>query len=355
MKTRPVLEGEALNEIALKQYMHQQNLISKPDQDMEVLQFSNGFSNLTYLLKIEGKELVLRRPPFGAIKRGHDMGREFKVLSNLKTVFNKIPEAYCYTDDDAVLGAPFYIMEKMDGIILNLKAAKAMEVKSEDFKTISDKWLDTFVELHNVDYEAAGLSDLGRPDGYVERQITNWSKQYLKAATEEVPAAKKVMAWMDENQPKSYDHALIHNDYRYDNIVFKDDSWQEVIAVLDWEMCTLGDPLMDLGTTIAYWTMNADHDMLKTGIPSPTILPGNPGRNEVVQRYAQKSGREIKNLMFYYVYGLFKIAVIAQQIYYRYKKGLTKDPRFAYLNKSSEMLCMMALQAIEKKRIENIF
>ncbi len=354
-KTREVLKGEELNIENLKQYLLGLDLISDTTSELNVRQFTNGFSNLTYLLKIENKEYVLRRPPFGAIKRGHDMNREYKVLSHLKKEFSKIPEVYGYTEDPEIIGSSFYIMEKIDGIILNAKEAKQRQVSAEEFPIIANSWLDTFVELHNVDYKAAGLGDLGRPEGYVDRQVTNWGKQYIKAATEDVQAAKQVMEWMEANQPKEYNFSLIHNDFKYDNIVFKDESWKEVRAVFDWEMCTLGDPLMDLGTSIAYWTMESDGDMLKQGIPSPTSMPGNPGRNEVVEMYANKSGRNINNLVFYYVYGLFKIAVIAQQIYYRYHKGLTKDPRFAYLNKSSELLCLMALQAIQKNRIEKLF
>lgn len=354
-KTRPVLKGEELNADKLRKYLYEQELIAATSSELEVRQFTNGFSNLTYLLKTEGKEYVLRRPPFGAIKRGHDMGREYNVLRHLNKSFAKTPKVYVYTEDQNIIGASFYIMEKVEGIILNAKEAKQRNVPANEFPIIANSWLDTFVELHQVDYEAAGLGNLGRPEGYVERQVTNWGKQYLKAATEEVPAAKKVMEWMQANQPKAYSYSLIHNDYKYDNIVFKDDSWKEVRAILDWEMCTLGDPLMDLGTSIAYWTMPTDGDMVKQGIPSPTVMEGNPGRTAIVEMYAQKSGRPINHLVFYYVYGLFKIAVIAQQIYYRYHKGLTTDPRFAGLNKASALLCTMALQAVRKNRIEHLF
>ena len=189
-------------------------------------------------------------------------------------------------------------------------------------------------------------------EGYVERQVTNWGKQYLKAATKDVPSAEKVMQWMQENQPKNYQHCLIHNDYKYDNVVFKDNSWKEITAVLDWEMATLGDPLMDLGTSLGYWTLASDHDFVKQGIPSPTIFEGNPMRSEIVASYAKKSGRDIHNMVFYYVFGLFKIAVIAQQIYYRYSKGLTSDPRFANLDKAAELCCNLALKSIKTNSID---
>ena len=337
-----VRKGEELNEKELKAFLQKEELINDNTSDWKVTQFTHGYSNLTYLIEIENKEYVLRRPPFGAIKRGHDMGREFKVQSGIQKAFPKVPHMYAYTEDEAILGCPFYIMEKVDGIILNVKEAKKRNVSADEFKTIANAWLDTFVALHNVDYKEASLEDLGKPEGYVERQVSNWGKQYLKAATDDVPAAEKVMKWMQEHQPKTYAHSLVH----------KDDSWTEVNAVLDWEMATLGDPMMDLGTSLGYWTMASDHPFVQQGIPSPTIMEGNPGRSEIVELYAQKSGRQIDHLVFYYVFGLFKIAVIAQQIYYRYSKGLTTDPRFAQLNKAAELLCNLSLQAIQKNKID---
>ncbi|WP_247672725.1 phosphotransferase family protein [Aquimarina sp. MMG016] len=347
-----VRKGEELNERTLKDFLKKEGLINNEQSEWQVTQYTHGYSNLTYLLQIEDKEYVLRRPPFGAVKRGHDMSREFKVQSGIHSTFPKVPKMYAYTDDESVLGCQFYIMEKMEGIILSAKEAKKRNIPAGDFETIANSWLDTFVELHNIDYKASGLEDLGRPEGYVERQVLNWGKQYLAAATDDVPAAEKVMKWMEENQPTKYRHSLVHNDFKYDNVVFKDDSWKEVVAVLDWEMATLGDPLMDLGTSLGYWTMASDHPFVQQGIPSPTIMEGNPGRSEIVELYAQKSGRDVNHLVFYYAFGLFKIAVIAQQIYYRYSKGLTTDPRFAQLNKAAELLCNLAFQAIQKKKID---
>lgn len=350
-----VRKGEELNNTNLKQFLKTHELILNISSDLFVSQFPNGFSNLTYLLTYEDKEFVLRRPPQGAIKRGHDMGREYKVLSKLPEVFKKAPKALVFTNNKEIIGAPFYLMEKVEGIILNVQEAKKRKIKPDEFRIIANSWLETFIELHQVDYQSIGLDDLGRPAGYVERQITNWGKQYLKASTQEVPEAFKIMDWMQNKQPLQYSHCLIHNDYKYDNIVFKDDSWLNVCAVLDWEMCTLGDPLMDLGTSLAYWTMSSDGQLVTAGIPSPTVLEGNPSRTEIVQQYALKSDTQIDNLVFYYVYGLFKIAVIAQQIYYRYHQGLTTDHRFATLDKSSEFLCRMAWQAIQKNRVDDLF
>lgn len=350
-----VRKGEELDEDGLKRYLHQNELIHSIDSKIAISQFTNGFSNLTYELKIEEKSFVLRCPPFGAVKRGHDMGREFKVLSNLKTGFDQCPQVYTFSDDKTVMDSPFYIMEKIEGIILTAKEAKNRNIPPEDYKIISNTWLDTLVKLHALDFREIGLEDLGRPIGYVKRQVDNWSKQYLKAATGEVKEAEKVMKWINENQPHQYDHTLIHNDYKYDNVVFADTSWQKINAVLDWEMCTIGDPMMDLGTSLAYWTMSSDGDMIRNGLPSPTMFEGNPGRMDIVQSYATKTGRKIPNLVFYYVFGLFKIAVIVQQIFYRYKKGLTTDKKFANLDKSAQFLCLYALQAIQNNKIEKLF
>jgi|TARA_B110000238_G_scaffold39336_1_gene41643 aminoglycoside phosphotransferase (APT) family kinase protein len=352
MSNQEVRKGEDLPAVKLKQFLQENHLISSIESELFVKQFTHGYSNLTYLLSIENKEYVLRKPPIGAIKRGHDMSREFKVQSAVQKEFSKVPKMFAYTDDAAVLGSEFYIMEKVEGIILNFKEAKKRDIPANDYKTIANAWLDTFTELHQLDYDAIGLTNLGKPEGYVERQVTNWGKQYLKAATKDVPSAEKVMQWMQENQPKNYQHCLIHNDYKYDNVVFKDNSWKEITAVLDWEMATLGDPLMDLGTSLGYWTLASDHDFVKQGIPSPTIFEGNPMRSEIVASYAKKSGRDIHNMVFYYAFGLFKIAVIAQQIYYRYSKGLTSDPRFANLDKAAELCCNLALKSIKTNSID---
>ena len=352
MSNQEVRKGEELPAVKLKQFLQENHLIGSIESELFVKQFTHGYSNLTYLLSIENKEYVLRKPPIGAIKRGHDMSREFKVQSAVQKEFSKVPKMFAYTDDAAVLGSEFYIMEKVEGIILNFKEAKKRDIPANDYKTIANAWLDTFTELHQLDYDAIGLTNLGKPEGYVERQVTNWGKQYLKAATKDVPSAEKVMQWMQENQPKNYQHCLIHNDYKYDNVVFKDNSWKEITAVLDWEMATLGDPLMDLGTSLGYWTLASDHDFVKQGIPSPTIFEGNPMRSEIVASYTKKSGRDIHNMVFYYVFGLFKIAVIAQQIYYRYSKGLTSDPRFANLDKAAELCCNLALKSIKTNSID---
>ena len=353
--TLEVRKEEALNMDNLKQFLYKNNLIDNLKNELQIRRFSGGLSNLTYLLKTDAKEYVLRRPPFGAVKRGHDMAREFKVLSKLQKEFYKIPKAHVFSKDMSIIGSPFYIMDKVDGIIITTKEAKKREINEIGFKEMSNTWLDTFVELHQVDYKAADLIDLGKPEGYVERQITNWSKQYENAKTDDIVESEFVMKWLQSNQPNQYEHSLIHNDFKYDNVMFKDDTWKEIGAVLDWEMCTLGDPLMDLGTSLSYWITESDLDVLKKGLGSPTMFKGNPSRLEMVEMYSKKSGKSIDNLVFYYVYGLFKLAVIVQQIYYRYRKGFTSDARFKNLNQHTQLLFTIAKQAIQKNKIDQLF
>lgn len=348
----PVRKGEELNEKNILAFLVDQGLVSSLHAAIDVQQFSNGYSNLTYLLHVEDKEYVLRSPPNGAVKRGHDMEREFKVLSALKPTFGSVPEAYAYTDDADVIGRPFYIMERIDGIILTADECVERSLGKEDFAPISQQWLSLFVDLHQMDYELIGLSDLGKPDGYVERQVLNWGKQYLKAATMDIPEAHKLMQWMEDKQPREYAQALIHNDYKYDNIVFEDDSWSGVKAVLDWEMCTIGDPLMDLGTSMAYWVMDSDGPAADI-IPSATSIDGNPSREELLHDYSLLSGNDVKHEVFYYAYGLFKIAVIVQQIFFRYKNGLTSNKKFANLDRACALFCKMAWTAVQKNRIQN--
>jgi len=353
-QTRDVLPGEELNVEELQKILIREGIISREGKIESIKQFSQGYSNLTYLIETSQDAYVLRKPPVGATRRGHDMSREYKVISGLYPTFNKVPKPYYFGEEEAI-GSSFYIMEKVDGIILNMDEANRRSISEDNYRKIADTWMDGLVQLHQLDYVSAGLEDLGKPDGYVERQVRNWSKQYLKVAIEDLKVVRDVMAWLDENQPTEYNNALIHNDYKYDNVVFVDDTWEELRAILDWEMCTLGDPLMDLGASLSYWTMESDGPLMMSGIPSPTIHKGNPGRQEIVSMYERKMEKPVRKLVFYYVFGLFKLAVIAQQIYYRFHHGMTQDKKFERLEKAAEMLCTVGVQAIQKKRIEDLF
>ena len=350
-----VRKGEELDKIKISKFFFDNNLISTKNIEPNIQQYSNGYSNLTYLINFEESNFVLRCPPKGAVKKGHDMSREYNVLSKLNTSFNKVPKTYIYNDDLSILNCPFYVMEMIDGIILTGKEVNKRNIKADDFGKISKVWLETFVELHSLDYKSIGLENLGRPNGYIDRQIEIWSKQYNIAKTTEIESANKVIKWLFENKPSLQNTSIIHNDYKYDNVVFKDENWNKINSILDWEMCTIGDPLMDLGTSIAYWTMSNDHPLILNGLKSPTIFEGNPSRSKIVELYCKKTNTKIDDFVFYYVYGLFKIAVIVQQIFFRFKKGLSSDQKFSKLDKYAKVLSDTAWQSIQKMQIENLF
>ena len=327
-QAQKVREGESLNIEQLQAYLKEH--LEGFSDDIEISQFPSGYSNLTYLLKSGKKEYVLRRPPFGAnIKSAHDMGREFRVLSALKPIYGQVPQPVLYCEDESVIGAPFYLMERVKGIILRNQPPKGLELTPELMRSISAAAVDNLADLHSLDIEQSGLISMGKPEGYVERQVEGWTKRYYHAETERIDGMDQTAKWMQENQPTESSVAFIHNDYKYDNLVLDPENPNQIIAVLDWEMATVGDPLMDLGTSLGYWAEANDSPALKPF--SLTWTPGNLNRQQVVERYAQRRGIEIPDMLFYYVFGAFKIGVIVQQIYARYKKGHTQDPRFAGL------------------------
>ena len=347
-----VRKGEEIDTEKLGSYLESIN----PDWsgEVSVKQFPSGYSNLTYFLEVNGHELVLRRPPFGAnVKSGHDMSREYRVMKALKDNFGKVPIVYAHTADEDILGAEFYIMERVKGVVVRGRGLKSGGV--EAYPQIADAWLNTLVELHSTDYAAAGLEDLGRPKGYNRRQIEGWTRRYVKAKTGDAKIIEKVMEWLNQRIPEESEHSLIHNDYKYDNVMFNPSDWSEVLAVLDWEMATLGDPLMDFGTTISYWSEEEDIAHFGELISLPTYLEGNPSKVELLKMYEERSGRDLSNIVYYYVYGLFKTAVVVQQIFYRYFHGHTQDKRFAGLGEAAKMMCFKASRAIEKDRIDQLF
>ena len=320
-------------------------------------QFPSGYSNLTYFLKSSSKEFVLRRPPFGAksLKGGHDMLREYNVLKNLKSQFNKVPKVHLYCDNDDIIGAPFYIMDRVEGYIIRPNLQEQDSPGEEVIRNVSDSLVSTLVELHNVDINEANLNNLGKIDGYVKRQVEGWIKRYNHSKTDIIANMDFVAKWLNDNQPLEVEGSIVHNDFKYDNLVLDKNNHSKITAVLDWEMATIGDPFMDLGTTLGYWMDKNDLPELKLFQLSATTLDGNPTREGILEMYESKSGKTIPNPVFYYVFGLFKIAVIAQQIYFRYKKGFTKDRRFGLLNLAVMSLSIMAKQAIIKNRLSNLF
>jgi aminoglycoside phosphotransferase (APT) family kinase protein len=351
-----VRQGEALDTARLEAYFSALSArIPGLDGSITVEQFPSGHSNLTYLLRVGDREFVLRRPPFGArIRTAHDMRREYHILSHLADVYPSVPRPLLYCEDDSVLGAPFYVMERLRGVILRASAPKGLALPPLLMRNLSQNFVDNLVEIHGVDYEAAGLGDLGHPVGYVRRQTEGWTERYHNARTDDVPDIERVAAWLADHMPPEAGASLIHNDYKYDNLVLDPADLSRIIGVLDWEMATIGDPLMDFGTTLGYWVDPTDPEELQSLPFGLTALPGNLDRRELAQRYAERSGRDLSNVLFYYVYALFKIAVIVQQIYARYKAGFTKDQRFAGMIYVVQVLGKTAVLAIEKGRIDDL-
>jgi aminoglycoside phosphotransferase (APT) family kinase protein len=294
-----------------------------------IKQFSGGASNLTYAISFDNKEYILRRPPFGKkAKSAHDMGREYRVMQKLKPVYPYVPTMVAFCQDESVLGCDFYVMERLIGIIPREDMPRGLVTTPEQNRALCFDVLDRFIELHSVDYAAANLADLGKGDGYVVRQIEGWNKRFLDVKTPDVPDFEKIMAWLHANMPAQVKTCIIHNDYRMDNVVLDPNNPSKVIGVLDWEMATLGDPLMDLGNTLAYWVEANDPPPAQMLRRQPSHLPGMLTRNEVIDNYCGKMNLSTDNFMFYRAYGIFRLAVILQQIYYRFYHGQTKNPAF---------------------------
>jgi len=346
-----VREDEQVDLSKLNSYFDKQS--PELGKVLEVSQFPGGYSNLTYFLKTDtSNEYVLRRPPFGAkhIKGGHDMGREFRVLSMLKIAgYAKIPNPVVFCDDESVLDCSFYVMERVKGVILRAHSAPKMNIDSDTMQKMSEALVDNLAVLHGIDIQTTGLIELGKPEGYVQRQVAGWFRRYQNAQTDDVPAVEQLYQWLTKNLPVENAPTLIHNDYKYDNLVLNANDLSDIVAVLDWEMTTVGDPLMDVGTALSYWAEAGDGLFEKSF--NLTWLPGNLKRQEFADRYATKSGRDLSNILYYYVFGLFKNTVVIQQIYARWKNGFSKDERFAGLMMGVHSLSRVAIRAIERGTI----
>jgi aminoglycoside phosphotransferase (APT) family kinase protein len=321
-------------------------------QHLSVEQFPSGHSNLTYSLQLGHRQMVLRRPPFGSrVKSAHDMGREFHVLSKLHDAYSPAPQVLLYCDDASILGAPFYLMEPIRGIILRRDPPPGLAFTPAIARGLCESFIDNLACLHKIDFAAIGLVDLGRPQGYLERQMSGWVARYHDSKTHDIPEVEQICQWMQQRLPSSSDATLIHNDYKFDNVILDPEALTKIIGVLDWEMCTLGDPLSDLGTALAYWVEAGDPDDLQRLRWGPTNYPGSMTRNELVERYARASGLDVSNMVFYAAFACFKIAVIVQQIYYRYHFGLTKDPRFAAMPEVVQTLFRHSLQTAQSGKL----
>jgi aminoglycoside phosphotransferase (APT) family kinase protein len=344
--SRAVRAGEELDLAQLEPYLRSHF----PDLggELVVKQFPSGHSNLTYSVSLGEKEMVLRRPPFGSkVKSAHDMGREYLVLARLHGAY-PAPRPLLHCTDESVLGAPFYIMERVRGVIIRRNLTPGLELTPDIARKLSESFIDRLAGLHRLNYTALGLGELGKPQGYLERQVRGWIERYSGSKTHDLPEVEPLSAWLHAHMPAQSEATLVHNDYKFDNMVLDPEDITQVKAVLDWEMCTLGDPLTDLGTALAYWVDPGDPPDMQMVRWGPTIVPGMLSRAQLAQRYAERTGRDLSQIVFYYVFAMFKVAVIIQQIYYRYFHGLTKDERFASLGEVARTLMRVGLSATER-------
>lgn len=328
---------------------HLRDKLPAAEGPIEVLQFPGGHSNLTYLLKFGANEYVLRRPPLGPLApKAHDMGREFAILSRLYAVFPPAPRAYYFCEDTSIIGAPFVVLERRKGLVIrNVWPAEL----GEDLglrRRISESLVDTIAALHKVDYNAIGLGGFGKPEGFLERQVKGWADRWHRAKIEDMPILDELVGWLVDTMPKSKEVALIHNDFKLDNVMLDAGDPGKVIGVFDWEMATLGDPMVDLGITLSYWTYS-DNSGESRRI-TPNLWPGFLTRDEVVKRYAEKTGFDVANVDYYEAFALFKMAVVLQQIYVRFYRGQTKDQRFAELGKQVRPLVEKARAVFQQSK-----
>lgn len=328
-QAKQVRQGEELDASAVDAWL--KATLPNLEGSATITQYSGGASNWTYCLDYPKQSLILRRAPAGTKAKGaHDMGREFRLQQALKPAYNHVPNMLAYCEDASVIGTDFYVMEKLSGIIPRKNLPKALKTTPEQTTALCKNVLDCLVELHQVDHKAAGLAHIAKGSGYIERQISGWSHRYSKAKTWNVPSGRFVIDWLANNMPKKEHICLTHNDFRFDNVVLDPNDYTKVIGVLDWELATLGDPLMDLGNTLAYWIEPNDDFIAQATRRQPTHLPGMLTRKQVVAYYCEKMNIQVDDFTFYEVYGLFRLAGIVQQIYYRYHHKQTKNPAFKH-------------------------
>jgi aminoglycoside phosphotransferase (APT) family kinase protein len=337
--TIDVREGEQLDLEAIDRCLKEN--IDGLQGTPAITQFPSGASNLTYSLKYDNRELVLRRPPFGTIaKSAHSMFREYRIMNALKPAYPAVPKTLYYTDKEhSVIDAEFYVMDRVDGYLISNAIPEDWNFSAEDTRKLCLSIFDKLIELHQVDYKAVGLEDFGRPQGYIKRQVEGWSGRFEKALTDDVEPYEDVRQWLVDKMPaKEVAHAILHGDFRIDNVILSPDNPMDVVAVLDWEISALGDPLMDLGNTLAYWVQADDSPELRALIAQPSDVPGMLTRRELLDYYAEKTGTDVSGFDFYSVYGYFRNAVIIQQIYYRFYHGQTKDQRFVSFGHAVKIL-----------------
>ena len=339
--TAPVRPGEELNLASLADWLR--GKIDGAERGITVEQFPSGHSNLTYLLRIDEREYVLRRGPLGPVApKAHDMAREFRVLQMVHPHFPEAPKVFHLCEDPSVLEAVFFLMERRNGLILRDEIPPALAKLPNYTRLVSEAFIDCLVRLHAVDVAKPALIALGKPDGFLERQVQGWAERWNRARTDDLPKMDRVMRWLVERRPFSPPPTLVHNDYKLDNVMLRLGSADHIEAVLDWEMATVGDPLADVGLTLCYWAWADAPQLRARGVPSLTSQPGWYSRDQFVQRYAQRTGRDLSHIGYYEVLGVFKLAVILQQIYYRFRRGQTQDARFQNFDASVRGLVDLA-------------
>ena len=345
--TIEIRADERLDEEKLAKYLN--GRLPGATHPPRIRQFGGGVANLTYLLDYGTNQYVLRRPPLGPVaKSAHDMAREYKVLSVLYQAFPYAPRAFHYCPDPSIIGADFFVMERRKGVVVRKSMPPEYAGVPDAPRRLSAALVDALAEFHAVDFQAIGLGDLGEPEGFITRQIEGWFKRWNAAKTEDVGDMETVYTWLKSNQPTTSVYSLVHNDYKLDNMMFDPSDPGKMVAIFDWDMCTLGDPLNDLGALLSYWTESTDPPTFQLMSMMPTGV-GFMTRNELVERYAMKSGRSVHDVNFYHALGLFRLTVIIAQIYIRYHRGQTQDQRFAPLGQMIPPMAKAALEVAEKK------
>ena len=351
-ETIAVRDDEKFDYAHLADYLRDK--LPDADKPLEVVQFAGGHANLTYLLRYGTTELVLRRPPLGPVApKSHDMGREFRVLSVLYKAYPYAPRAYVFCEDSTVIGAPFFVMARRRGTVVRrvIPAHWGGGADAVINRKISEVLIDTLADLHEVDAKSIGLDTLGKPDGFLLRQVEGWLGRYERSKTKDLAIAGEMADWLRAHLPQSPPATLLHNDWRLDNMMLDANDPGRCEAVFDWDMCTLGDPLADLGTLLSAWLEEHEAPPGSGMVTMPSNTPGFLSRRAAVDRYAKRRGIALDNIAYYYVFGLFKIAVVLQQIYYRYHVGQTKDARFAMMEQGAEMLFWRAKEASQTQSL----
>jgi aminoglycoside phosphotransferase (APT) family kinase protein len=348
----PVREGEQLDLVALDAYLRRTlpGDFDISDASLEVQQFPGGHSNLTYLVRYGSQEFVLRRPPVGPVApTAHDMPREYNLLAAIHPKFPLAPKPILLCDDLNVLGVPFYLMERRRGLIARSNVPAQIGTDPKLRKQLSEAVVDTLVALHDVEIHSSGIVNFGKPIGFVERQVRGWTNRWQRSKTTELPAMEKVIAWLKDRIPINPDATIVHNDFKLDNLMLDYNAPTRIVAVLDWEMCTVGDPLIDVGLLLCYWTMGGK---LAAGnnrsLSAITNGPGWLSREEIVERYQNKTGRNLSGILFYETFARFKVAVVVQQIYFRYVRGQTQDERFRNFDSVVRELAEEALDLVSR-------